>query len=152
MDIPITPAERAISAYCWKGKGMKFNGTYTIVNLKTGEYRTFRVKTQPKDSKFAPGKRIVALLRGPDNERSYEPFGFVNDDGIRVFKSKQALKWTKWQWFAMMLWDLATNGVRLKGWGEYELKIAKRCRICNRKLTTPESIDSGIGPICAAKR
>jgi hypothetical protein len=25
------------------------------------------------------------------------------------------------------------------------------CSVCGRKLTTPESLDSGIGPVCAAK-
>jgi len=129
-----------------------FNGTYTIENLETGEHRTFSVKTQKDDSSFAPGKRIVALLSGPNNEHDYKPFAFVDDDGIRVFKSKRAAKWTKWQWFAFMLWDLATNeGKELASKGRYELLIEKKCRICNRKLTTPESIKSGIGPICAAK-
>lgn len=27
-----------------------------------------------------------------------------------------------------------------------------RCSVCNRELTNPESIDAGIGPICAGKR
>ena len=32
-----------------------------------------------------------------------------------------------------------------------EYQFASTCRVCNRKLTTPESIESGIGPICGGR-
>ena len=41
------------------------NGTITIHNPKTGDHRTFQIKTQPADAKFAPGRRVVSLLTGP---------------------------------------------------------------------------------------
>lgn len=43
-----------------------YSGTYTITNSK-GEHRTFRIKRQKKDAKFAPGARILSLMVGPDN-------------------------------------------------------------------------------------
>lgn len=36
------------------------NGKFTITNSK-GEHRTFSVKTQAKDAKFAPGQRVLAV-------------------------------------------------------------------------------------------
>lgn len=133
-----------------------FNGTFTIRNRETNEHRTFSIKTQPDDAQFAPGQRIVSLLTGPDNTHSYTGFAFINDNGIHVWKSKsnrgsELYKgWTNWDWMAEMLWHIAANiphprfDVR-----RYELMHEGRCLKCNRKLTTPESIESGIGPICA---
>ncbi len=43
------------------------NGKFTIKSLRTGEHRTFQVRTQPDDAGFAPGKRILYLLIGSDN-------------------------------------------------------------------------------------
>jgi hypothetical protein len=54
-----------------------FNGRYTIQNRTTGEHRTFIIRTQPKDSKFAPGCRVAALLTGPDNDSD------ANYQGVR---------------------------------------------------------------------
>jgi hypothetical protein len=50
------------------GQPTVFNGTYTITS-PTGEHRTFRIKTQKDDARFAPGKRTIALLTGSDNDR-----------------------------------------------------------------------------------
>ena len=58
-----------------------FNGTYTISG--PNGHRTFAVKTVPTDSTFAPGKRVIAILDGPDNQNDYRPFGFVDDEGMR---------------------------------------------------------------------
>ena len=62
-----------------------FNGIYTVTNKETGEHRTFAVRTQKEDAKFAPGERIVALLTGPNNEDDYTGFGFVTPAGIIVW-------------------------------------------------------------------
>lgn len=51
------------------------NGKLTFHNSRTGEHRTFQVKTQDADAKFAPGERIVSLLVGNDNQNDYRGFG-----------------------------------------------------------------------------
>jgi hypothetical protein len=66
------------------------NGCVTMVNPKTGNHRTIRVETQPKDAKFAPGSRIVSLLTGSNNETDYTGFGFVTESGtVAVWRKKQ---------------------------------------------------------------
>ncbi len=126
------------------------NGTYTMTSPKGG-HRTFSIKTQPTDSKFQPGARILALLTGPDNHDDYTGFAFVNDEGIRVWQSKrgQGDERSAYDWYAIMLWSLATRGAESR-WNKkgYELLVEGRCLICNRKLTEPESIRTGIGPTC----
>jgi hypothetical protein len=126
-----------------------FNGTYTIENRATGEHRTLRVATRPKDAKVFAGKRVIALLTGPD---SYTGFGFVSDTGIQVWKKQRRQSAeqppTMFESLAFMLWDLAVkNGERYGA--RYALLMQGTCLICNRELTTPESIRRGIGPVCA---
>jgi len=128
-----------------------FNGTFTIQNKTTGEHRTFRIKTQKDDARFAPSKRIVSLLTGPDNTSDYKGFGFVDDNGIYVWtKNKGVNEKSKYEWYAIMLWQLANNPE--SRWHEkYSISIEKRCLRCNRVLTHPESLLIGIGPECASK-
>jgi hypothetical protein len=129
------------------------NGTYTMTSPKGG-HRTFSIKTQPADSKFAPGKRILALLTGPDNEANYTSFAFVTDQGITVWRSKRGKgrEHSAYDWYATMLWSLARRGAESQ-WNAkgYELLVEGRCLRCNRKLTDPVSISTGLGPICAGR-
>jgi hypothetical protein len=128
-----------------------FNGTHTIQNRETGEHRTFRIRTQPDDAKFAPGARIVGILTGPDNTSDYKQFGFVTDDGINVWrKYRGADKRSAYEWYATMLWALGTDPA--SAWHEkYTILTEGRCCRCNRKLTEPTSIRTGIGPVCAGR-
>jgi hypothetical protein len=127
-----------------------FNGTITIENRESHEHRTFRVRTQPEESKFAPGQRIIALLTGPDNRYDYQPFAFVNEKGIFVWRQHRGRdNRSAYDWYAEMIWELSNPE---STWHEkYKIHIAGRCVVCNRKLTTPESISRGIGPICGGK-
>lgn len=116
------------------------NGSVTITS-PTGEHRTFNIRTQPDDSRFAPGQRVVRLLTGPDD---WQGFGFVSDNGtIRVWKRYQG---TAHATYARML--ERPESFVAKG---AEYLFSGRCRVCNRELTHPESIASGIGPVCAGR-
>lgn len=121
------------------------NGEITIHNPNTGNHRTFRIRTQPNDANFAPGKRIISLLTGNDNEGSYTGFGFVQPSGVvTVWRKRRGGVYDQ---YARMIASPAA----------YEEKhgltflFATRCRVCNRKLTTPRSIEVGIGPVCEGR-
>ncbi len=126
-----------------------FNGRYTIQSAQTGEHRTFWVKRQDDKAEFAPGKRVVYLLTGSQNDDpdSYTAFGFAEDWGIKIFPSKRFPRWIQ---FADLLWTLALDGA-FSPWADkgYSILMEGACARCNRPLTTPESIRRGIGPICA---
>ena len=115
------------------------NGTLTVHNPETGNHRTFRVKTQKDDARFAPGKRVVSMLTGPE---TYTGFGFVENGRIYTWRSK-----TQFEKYARLLNNLNRAAER------HNLRVgwARTCRRCNRQLTTPESIQSGIGPVCAER-
>jgi len=130
------------------------NGFLTVKNETTGQHRTFRVRTQKEDAKFAPGMRIVALLTGPDNTSDYRGFGFVLDNGwISLWKKN---KTTHFEGLAKAV-RLASKAIE-KGESSfttqkaaYSVQLSKRCLRCNRTLTTPESLERGLGPECAKR-
>lgn len=131
-------------------------GTWTIENTASGEHRTFRItRRKAEDASFAPGKRIVELMTGSDNENSYTGFGFAEANTIRVWSSKRGQdKPASFDFFASMLGDLMGGENRMGiDWAAkgYELRGEARCCVCGRKLTTPESLDAGIGPVCAGR-
>lgn len=118
------------------------NGIVSMLSLRTGEHRTFRIRTQKEDAKFMPGKRLVAILAGPDNESDYRAFGVLDDDGqIHLWKKHQSEKFYQWVALALMHPERFLDRV--------EFSFDGRCRRCNRLLTDPQSVASGIGPTCA---
>lgn len=143
------------------------NGTYTVQHEKHGH---FTVKLYTKTNGELQGRRILALLVGPDNRTDYRGVAFWDDDAKRAhvwkrFKGPDSHfpidgnHWQKRGWSAieqkLAIWsDLALRGTteeRHGFWyGEgYRLLLEGRCVRCNRKLTHPESIRTGIGPECA---
>jgi len=120
-----------------------FNGTVTLVNKETSSYITLKIATA-KYGKLK-GKRIVSKLVGSDNENSFKGFGFVVGDMIMVWRSQHSPKNAQ---IASILQSLMVEGNDSRFADKVEMKLSKRCMRCNRKLTTPESIEEGIGPIC----
>jgi len=89
-----------------------------------------------------PTKRLLGLLTGPDNESDYRTFGVLGDDGqIHLWKKHQGDKF--YQWVALAL----VNPERFLD--KVDFSFDARCRKCNRLLTCKNSVESGIGPVCA---
>lgn len=127
------------------------NATFTVVSLQTGVRKTYRlVKAKRKPgSSFASDAYFAHLLIGSDNCNDYRYLGFIfpSDDGFKAKPSKNI-----WGKSALdgLLWVIRNleSGRTLE---QAEIWHEGRCGCCGRKLTVPESIASGIGPICAGK-
>jgi len=125
-----------------------FNGTFTITSYinSNGKHRTFRIRTIKNKDHFLHGQRVVELMVGSDNQHSFRRFGTVNDAGIRVFtkcSTRENLA------YADLLWSMTTEGDNSKYVAlGYELQASLNCIKCNKKLTTPESLLRGVGPVC----
>lgn len=122
------------------------NGTITVRNPASGEHRTFRIATQKQDARFAPGERIVSLLVGQNNETDYQSFGILKPDG-RVIVWRKHLG-TKFERYGRLVENLKQESEKFG----LEFQWSAKCRKCNRKLTCPESLASGIGPTCAGEK
>lgn len=120
------------------------NGTFTITNNATQTRRTFRVQTVINGESGLCGKRIVALLTGSENENDYTGFAFVDESGVRCWRKHKNTKYSKYAYFL-------NHADAFEATEEISVEMSGTCRVCNRKLTVPESIESGIGPVCAAK-
>jgi len=117
--------------------------TVTLVSVSTGVRFTFKV-TQPRDD--AP--HFVKVLTGSDNTSDYGFLGTVFDretyrHGRRSRIGQDAPSARAWAWF----WGRLTGGQDLSA---LEIWHEGKCGRCGRKLTVPESIATGIGPVCAS--
>lgn len=114
-----------------------FDGIYTV-ERPDGTHRTFRLRTQSTDDKFAPGKQVVSYLNGPDNERDFVGFGFVKDGRLVMWKAHRANL------------ALQRDSEILLADPDNALKSA-HCFDCHRTLTVPTSLYAGRGPECQRK-
>tara|TARA_R110000851_G_scaffold120002_1_gene248058 strand:- start:2588 stop:3067 length:480 start_codon:yes stop_codon:yes gene_type:complete len=145
------------------------NGTYTVSHPEAGHF-TVKLYTARKGA--LEGRRILALLQGPDNTRDWKGVGFWSDDGTRVdvwkrFSSASRTlqidgfnygdHWSATEKKCAIWSDLIVRGAtefKHGHWyGEgYRLQLEGRCVVCNAVLTQPESIRLGIGPTCRGKQ
>jgi hypothetical protein len=121
------------------------DGWYTIVGPKGG-HRTLRLQTV-QDDKSDGVKQWLAYLSGSDNEGDYTSIGFIHGNEVSLFRKNEG----KYSDIVAAARFLVRNAANIGEYGkQYALRSGK-CYVCNRKLTTPESIAAGIGPVCAAK-
>jgi hypothetical protein len=137
---------------------------FTISSPK-GEHYTFRIghkeETQPL---------FISLMTGPDNENSFTYVGILsapeNRPTCRATSILPVLSKDSQHeiWFtAKSKMNAESTPIKVLRWAlaqiikgnplpsGYAVQHAGKCCCCGRTLTTPESISSGIGPICAAK-
>ena len=119
------------------------DGWYTIVGPKGG-HRTLRLTTIEDGDSV---KQWLAYLNGADNENSYLTVGTVHGNEVRLFRKNEG----KYQDIVAAARFLIRNAANIGEYGRQYALRSGRCYVCNRKLTTPESIAAGIGPVCAAK-
>lgn len=118
------------------------NGTYTVLINDQGDYRTLRLVDAPEALNQPKGTQVAQYLSGPDNTSNYTGFAFVSGDQMRLWKKFAA----KSDLSFALIKLLASDGY--EAGKNYAMRSGK-CFICGRKLTTPDSIVAGIGPICA---
>lgn len=146
-----------IGAYALAG-----NATFTLTSRKTGVRFTYKVtragfgkakaspavEGAPDDPRF-----FVKVLTGADNEGDYTYLGciFTDKEGSPYYHGKRstigvaAPSNLAFDWF----WAHRDDAAHLER--QVEVHHEGRCGRCGRKLTVPESIESGYGPECIGK-
>lgn len=122
------------------------DGRYTAV-FRNGRYRTIRIRTQPLDWDFAPGKQIVSFLSGPDNGSDYTRCAVMEPDARLTFFGKFRGTQTEREIREAVDIILGDDTAAME---EYAMRT-KKCARCNRDLTVPASLHRGLGPECAEK-
>lgn len=126
------------------------NGIWTFVNKETNTRRTVKIMTQNYNKKWNPGRRIVMLLTGPNNDDwgSWTSVGLMDPDyTFQVFNKYRDTQFQKvCEWAVKILLtdeDKRPASVQVIGF--------KHCLRCNALLTTPDSVLQNYGPDCAKK-
>lgn len=124
------------------------NAILTVRNSETGNRFTFKV-VEDKDNEGNPtGRHYVKVMTGPDNNSSYTYLGTifgrnVYQHGKKSHIGQDAMSARAFNW----VWRRLTSGKELPEC--IEVWHEGRCGRCGRRLTVPESIETGLGPICA---
>lgn len=119
------------------------SAVFTLVSKVTGTRFTFRIRC-PKDANGS-GIRFVDVLTGPENTSDFSWLGmitaqrgFVHGRKSRISPEAPSAKAFAWFW-------------RNVGSESVEMWHTGRCGRCGRELTVPESVATGIGPVCASR-
>lgn len=116
------------------------NGTFTVTSPTTGDHRTFKITTI-KEGKLA-GRRVLGVVERRNGKDHYNVFAFVDQFGVV----------TCWHRYRGQIYErYADLFTRFEYWmtRKVEFLMESQCRRCNRRLTNPESLLTGIGPECA---
>lgn len=115
----------------------KYNGKVTVKNPASGNHRTFKIHTAREGA--LKGMRIVSLLVGTSD---FIGLGFVKDDGtVSIWKKHKGTQHEK-------VLAVLIESEKFARDHKFEYLFSVKCRICNKELTDPTSIDLGIGPVC----
>lgn len=120
------------------------NSTFTLRSVKTGTRYTYRVKKLDSAPLW-----FVGLLSGPDNESDFTYLGVVRDGKFSLTGKSKMRSDSKpvvafaWTWTKLQSQVLPET---VEFWHE------GRCARCGRKLTVPESLETGFGPECIGRR
>lgn len=126
------------------------------VRSHTGARYTYRVTQADPNPAWPNSKPVhfVKVLSGPDNNSDYTYLGMITDrepcvvrltkGSAKSFADGPAHKGLEWLLRQLMS---GTGNWRTRA----QLFHEGRCCRCGRRLTTPESVERGLGPECASK-
>ena len=128
------------------------NATFTIVNEQTGNRFTYRIRRAGYGTSTYNEKNdifYVSVLTGSDNNSSYTFVGtyfggnsqrYVHSQKSRISVSADSNKVISW-FFSYFINNQSK-------YPTVKSLHSGKCGKCGKKLTTPDSIKSGLGPKC----
>lgn len=121
------------------------NATFTIESTKIDKRYTYKFYHRKNDN--CECRYLVKKLYGSNNEDDYHFIGiYYADTGVYKSKAPQDAKPDYDKMLAAFLKMLHTDGT--KWYPTCKFYMSSKCACCGRKLTTPKSIERGIGPEC----
>lgn len=115
-----------------------------------GAHHTYRVTTPAVQN--ADPVWFVSYLHGPDNTYDWSYLGLLKKDGRVIFtKNSKAGKDTETFQVAKWACKIVVDGLGDTLPEGYTIRHNGHCGLCGRRLTHPESLDTGIGPVCAGR-
>jgi hypothetical protein len=128
-----------IRAYLFAG-----DATFTVRSVRSGQRYTFRVRRkEPTPDRPRPAWWVY-VLSGSDNTSDYSYIGSVTPEG-RAYPPRgrePAPSWAAFEWLIRQVFAGPALPPTVEFWH------SGACARCGRELTTPESIEAGLGPKC----
>lgn len=123
------------------------NAHVTFQSRRTGTRFTYRIRlADPRHGDTNPPPHFVSVLTGPDE---YSYLGCIYSSRVYAHGRKSKLSYGAESAVAFAwVWRTLSGG---KMHPELAIYHEGRCGACGRRLTTPESVTTGIGPICAKR-
>ena len=119
------------------------NATFTMVDTRTDTRYTYRVRKGKQET--AP--HFVSVMYGPNNETDYRYMGAIfNRAEYRTTKNSKINAGDPRNKYFQATW---IKRIQLPKF--IEIWHEGTCGKCGRKLTVPESIESGLGPWCSGQ-
>ena len=115
--------------------------TFTVFNDKNEHY-TFRI-SQKNETPF-----FVSMLTGPDNWANYSYVGLYNPTQLALRLTAKSKMNAESKPVKVFNWAVKMVAERKELPEGYGIVHEGKCCRCGRKLTTPESVENGIGPEC----
>jgi hypothetical protein len=118
---------------------------------KTKNHYTYRIRLKKGNDKY-PDTYFVDLLSGPDNESNYAYLGILNPKtGQFALTAKSKAGDDSWsvRFFRRSMAAIFEGNSEAITNAGFNLHHEGKCGRCGRKLTVPESIKTGLGPICS---
>lgn len=107
----------------------------------------FRIRTHGADEKVRPGQQIIALAKH-FGSRTFTSFGVIREGSIAF----QFRRWKRQEYNDAVLTAAKLVMGDTETAGQLYARSFGRCYVCNRPLTDPHSLATGIGPDCAGTR
>jgi hypothetical protein len=126
------------------------NAILTLRSIETGTRFTYKI-TANETGKV----HFVKLLSGSDNEADYRYIGHIREGSFRHGGAKSFARYDAPSviaigWFVRNFLNTRQSIVPARA-AKLEVWHEGHCGRCGRRLTVPESIESGLGSECAAK-
>lgn len=124
------------------------NAVVTVQSVVTNKHYTYRIWTKKDDTSFGDNRTPLYFVGVRAGER-YRYIGYIKDDELRAGNkgTPGADSFKAFQWLLRQV----TTRHRLDIHPQMILRHEGTCGRCGRQLTHPESLNSGIGPVCATK-
>lgn len=144
MNIPAFTTNEDFERYLLGG-----HGVITVCSKGTGKWFTYKMGMPKRPRNPASPPIFVSVLRGPQNTADYAFFGTIKDK-TTISLSKRGPILPSSPSVRAFLW-LFRNRKNPRLFSLCDIYHEGVCGCCGRRLTTPESIMSGIGPVCEAR-
>ena len=123
---------------------------FTVSNGDKGNWYTYKVTHKPANGQYKESW-FVSILSGPDNNSNYTYMGMLDVLTGDVRLTRKSTFTDESQPVRVIRWALNNLWTGKAFPAGYDVQHEGRCGRCGRRLTTPQSLEAGIGPECAGR-